>query len=178
MQLLLERTTHRVSLQQGSLGSFAALPLDVVAEIAGQADLGTVLALSRVNKSCRSLLVSKRMEEVWEQARKNAGLPKLTADNSPNLIELAELMYGTHCMVSRLLALFLVVGDVGPPHQDASTDFTRLALGVQQEHHEASLPRPLPSLLQQMRWRAVRPPFLSLSRLCTESAADAALYIA
>ncbi|ORY89352.1 hypothetical protein BCR35DRAFT_300501 [Leucosporidium creatinivorum] len=83
---------------KGSLGSFAALPLDVVAEIASQADLGTVLALARLNKSCRSLLTSKRMEAFWDQARENAGLPKLKADNSPNLIELAELMYGTHCM--------------------------------------------------------------------------------
>lgn len=88
---------------QGSLGAFSELPLDVVSDIASQGDMGTVLSLSRLNRSLRSFLTSKRVAGVWEQARVNSELPELKAKKAPTVMQYADLMFGTRCMVSEQL---------------------------------------------------------------------------
>lgn len=105
-----KRQTDPSCWAQTEKASFGTLPLDVVCEIA-RADFEAAWLLSRLNKTCWRLLTSKKMEKLWDNARANSDLPvvakfatgagsKKTKKMRPSLLQVAQLLFGLHCMVS------------------------------------------------------------------------------
>ncbi|ORY88630.1 hypothetical protein BCR35DRAFT_350866 [Leucosporidium creatinivorum] len=82
----------------GKLEYFQSMPLDVLCEIAGHLDPVTLLAMSRVSKSFRSLFMSKSSKSIWHLARRNVFLPDLQAEDMSEAAY-ASLVFERSCMV-------------------------------------------------------------------------------
>ncbi|KAL8276209.1 hypothetical protein RQP46_011370 [Phenoliferia psychrophenolica] len=77
---------------------FQSMPIDVLNEICGYLDSATLLAMSRVTKGWRAILLAPGTNHLWVTARENVGIPAPTATDitEPGL---AHLVYGRHCYV-------------------------------------------------------------------------------
>lgn len=68
-------------------------------QIAGHLDPITLLHMSRVNKSFRSLFMSKAARSIWIQARRTVFLPDLQAEDVSEALY-AAMVFEKNCMVS------------------------------------------------------------------------------
>ncbi|GAA5900451.1 hypothetical protein JCM6882_001250 [Rhodosporidiobolus microsporus] len=69
------QTKNRI---KGKLGAFAALPVDVLLEVAHYVDPIALISLSRTNKTLRAALIAKSAAVVWASVRDAAGMPAMT----------------------------------------------------------------------------------------------------
>ncbi|GAA5883672.1 hypothetical protein JCM16303_004758 [Sporobolomyces ruberrimus] len=76
---------------------FDQLPVELVTEILSHLEPKDLLAFSRTNKSCRSILMSKKQSNrIWKLARQKFNLPDLTADDFSEPAY-AALLWDTQC---------------------------------------------------------------------------------
>ncbi|KAK4701629.1 hypothetical protein P7C70_g4601, partial [Phenoliferia sp. Uapishka_3] len=88
----------RVRGRRGALGAFAELPVELLTEISRDLDHETLYALSLTSKSFRATLASPASDNLWDDARQAAGLPRLEA-NELSPIQYAHLVWGKGCQV-------------------------------------------------------------------------------
>ncbi|GAA6039619.1 hypothetical protein JCM8097_002219 [Rhodosporidiobolus ruineniae] len=81
---------------KGALKDLLDLPLEIVTLIVSHLDLPTVFHLSRLNKRFYRFLRDPTLEYIWEGAREESGLPKLTAEGM-DVYGFANLLFGGHC---------------------------------------------------------------------------------
>ncbi|BGP19110.1 hypothetical protein JCM10213v2_007197 [Rhodosporidiobolus nylandii] len=72
------------------------MPMDLVVEILSYLLPSELLVLSRVSKTYRALLTTKRSQSVWRTSRGLVGLPDLEADDWSEMAY-AAMVFGTRC---------------------------------------------------------------------------------
>ncbi|EJC98196.1 uncharacterized protein FOMMEDRAFT_23771 [Fomitiporia mediterranea MF3/22] len=88
-------TVQRQESKVGNHESFMNMPVDIFYKIANHLTPHDILNLSRTSKGLRSVLTSKKSENIWHAAREALEMPECPPDLSE--MQYADLVFGKHC---------------------------------------------------------------------------------